>query len=495
MTSSTSSSSRSPAPAAVQIVPGVQSYDWGLKGKQGSSVARYAQATDELDFHLEQDKPYAELWMGTHPTLPSKVVGSSSAGAGASTETLSSYLHARPDLVSRSVFDRFGPGRDAHGRDTGVLPFLFKVLSIGKALSIQAHPDKELAQKLHKEKPDMYKDDNHKPEMAIALSPFRGFCGFRPLPDIAGFVQDVPELRTLVSPPEDLQERVADAAQDASKAKPILREIFGSLMKAKKEDVDLQAESIVARYGAALQNQNAEALEVPAELAQLVVTLNEQFSSDVGIFCTFILNVVKLQTGQAMFLQANEPHAYLSGEIIECMAASDNVVRAGLTPKARDVDVLIDMLTYKAAKSEDQLMSPAPFPPLPSSSTYSLYQVDDPESRTDALSPAAGMPSSQQAGKSPPTLLYDPPIDEFAVLLTRLRKGQTEQQRPIQGPSILLHAGGQGSLSVSHPQLATADFELGNPGRVYFVAAGAQVTLSSRHADDDLLTVRAFVEV
>ncbi|KAL9940813.1 hypothetical protein V8E36_000301 [Tilletia maclaganii] len=485
--SSTASTSTRPA-AAFQIVPGVQSYDWGLKGKDGSSVARYAQATDELNFQLEQDKPYAELWMGTHPTLPSIVTGPSS-------ETLSSYLHAHPELVSSSVTDKFGAGRDADGNDTGVLPFLFKVLSIGKALSIQAHPDKELAQKLHKEKPDMYKDDNHKPEMAIALSPFRGFCGFRPLADISGFVQDVPELRALVAPSDDLQDRVASAGDDADKVKPILREIFGKLMKAKKDDVDLQAESIVARYTAALSNNNAEALEVSAELAKLVVTLNEQFPSDVGIFCTFILNVVELQTGQGMFLQANEPHAYLSGEIIECMAASDNVVRAGLTPKARDVDVLISMLTYKTARSEDQLMTPAPFPPLPSSSTYSLYQASDPEERAESLPPTAGLPQEQRAGHAPPTLLYDPPIDEFAVLLTRLQGEQSEQQRPIRGPSILLHAEGRGTLSAAHPQLEDVKLELTRPGTVVFIPSGAQVTLSSLPSDKDFVTVRAFVEV
>ncbi|KAK0546087.1 Mannose-6-phosphate isomerase [Tilletia horrida] len=501
-----SSDSSSTAAAAFQIVPGVQSYDWGLKGNQGSSVARYAQATEQLNFKLEQDKPYAELWMGTHPTLPSKL-------AQDPQQTLSSYLHQHPDLVTQAIFDKFGSGKDDNGRDTGVLPFLFKVLSIGKALSIQAHPDKELAQKLHKEKPDMYKDPNHKPEMAIALSPFRGFCGFRPLGDIANFVQDVPELRTLIAPGEELSDRLiaAAAANDAKseESKAVLREVFARLMKAKKDDVDLQVESIVARYSGALQNQNAEALEVPAELAQLVVTLNEQFPSDIGIFCAFVLNVVSLETGQAMFLQANEPHAYLSGQIIECMAASDNVVRAGLTPKARDVDVLTSMLTYRSAKSEEQLMSPSPFPPLPTSSTYSLYTIDDPESRADAtavgsssdgrgtLPPDAGLPSSQHSGSSPPTLLYDPPIDEFAVLLTRLTSELSEDQQPIRGPSILLHAEGQGSFIAKHPQHATVEVQLDQPGKVYFLAANTQLSLvASKTASEegDFLLVRAFVE-
>jgi len=73
-----------------------------------------------------------------------------------------------------------------------------QVLSIGKALSIQAHPDKALAEKVHAERPDLYKDGNHKPEMAIALTHFEALSGFRPLGEIAGYLKDVPELAALV---------------------------------------------------------------------------------------------------------------------------------------------------------------------------------------------------------------------------------------------------------------------------------------------------------
>jgi mannose-6-phosphate isomerase len=78
------------------------------------------------------------------------------------------------------------------------LPFLLKVLSIRKALSIQAHPDKELARKLHNEFPKIYKDPNHKPEMAIALTPFEAFIGFRPLEEIKSHLETYPELATIV---------------------------------------------------------------------------------------------------------------------------------------------------------------------------------------------------------------------------------------------------------------------------------------------------------
>lgn len=79
----------------------------------------------------------------------------------------------------------------------------------------------------------------------------------------------------------------------------------------------------------------------------LVLRLEKQYPTDVGVIATFFLNHVKLAPGEALFLGANEPHAYIFGECIECMATSDNVVRAGLTPKHRDVQTLCSMLTYK----------------------------------------------------------------------------------------------------------------------------------------------------
>ena len=98
-----------------------------------------------------------------------------------------------------------------------------------------------------------------------------------------------------------------------------------------------------------------------------------------------------------MFLAANEPHAYLDGNILECMAASDNVVRAGLTPKARDVDVLVHMLTYQSARASDQLLKPQ------------IWNLD-----------ASGA-----------TQLYQPPISEFAVLLTTLDAGAESKHKGI----------------------------------------------------------------
>ena len=154
-----------------------------------------------------------------------------------------------------------------------------------------------------------------------------------------------------------------------------------------------------------------------------------------------------------MFLAANEPHAYLDGNILECMAASDNVVRAGLTPKARDVDVLVHMLTYQSARASDQLLKPQ------------IWNLD-----------ASGA-----------TQLYQPPISEFAVLLTTLDAGAESKHKGIDGPSILLIVEGSGNMSFNGkaPQQITA-------GLVWFVGAHADVTLAAK---ERLVVARAFVAV
>ena len=129
-----------------RLQPAVKQYAWGIRGGD-SRVARYGLETGALKV-IDQSAPYAEIWLGTHPSGPSL-------------------------LDDGTELSKVVKG--------GNLPWLLKVLSAGKALSIQAHPDKSLAEKLHKDKPDLYKDSNHKPEMAIALTPFEAMCETRAL--------------------------------------------------------------------------------------------------------------------------------------------------------------------------------------------------------------------------------------------------------------------------------------------------------------------------
>jgi mannose-6-phosphate isomerase len=338
----------------IRLQCGVNSYAWGKKGEE-SAAAKFAAATPTSDFTIQHDQPYAELWMGTHPSNPSKDVTTG--------RTLLDLVEDNQALLSRSVAARYG----------NKLPFLFKVLSINKALSIQAHPNKKLAEKLHARDPKNYPDDNHKPEMTIAITPFEGLCGFRPLDEIAHFLDNVPALRELIG--EDVAKEFVDTvrrhsgqetnSEDApAEMREVLKKAFAAVMSASTDALASATNKLVsaaASEGASFAGNGVSSTS-GSTLSELVTRLHGEFGPDHGLFVLFFLNYVVLQPGEALFLRADDIHAYLSGDVVECMAASDNVVRAGLTPKFKDVDTLVNMLTYSYAPIEEQKMRPADYP-------------------------------------------------------------------------------------------------------------------------------------
>ncbi|CDO73365.1 hypothetical protein BN946_scf185008.g128 [Trametes cinnabarina] len=225
--------------AVFKIIPTIQQYDWGKIGLS-SKVAQYAVACRLPDFTLDESVPYAELWMGTHHSSPSRLLDGTK---------LSDHLAAHPELMGPHVIDRF---KDA-GAAEGNLPFLFKVLAIEKALSIQTHPDKPMAERLHKERPDVYKDANHKPEMALALTPFQAMCGFLPLQDIAAFINSTPEFAALVPPTitqRFLSVASASASSDHPQVKAALKDVFSAVMTASMDLFRPALGKLVARYEA-----------------------------------------------------------------------------------------------------------------------------------------------------------------------------------------------------------------------------------------------------
>lgn len=391
--------------------------------------------------------------MGTHPSNPSRDVTTN--------RTLLDLVQENQALLSPEISERFGQK----------LPFLFKVLSIGKALSIQAHPNKQLAEQLHKNDPKNYPDDNHKPEMTIAITAFDGLCGFRPLAEISHFFSTVPSLKWLVgeSQVEAFQSAIkgketSDKKEDEESNKKALQKLFGSLMKSSKGAIEAAAKDLID--AAKEDGENFAGGGGPSnsgkELADLVIRLDKQFTGDIGLFVLFFLNYVKLEVGEAMFLKADDIHAYLSGEIIECMAASDNVVRAGFTPKFKDVDNLVSMLTYSYAPISEQKMEPVDYPYVTLNRTaYSSNSV---------------------------AALYDPPIDEFSVVKTDLKKpGAKATFEAIAGPSIVICTTGSGKISVG-PKVEEVKV-----GYVYFVGATAELVLESD--SDDFTTFKAFCEL
>ncbi len=292
----------------VRLDCAVQNYDWGNIGKD-SVVARFMPAYDLA-------RPYAELWMGTHGSGPSSVV-----------------LGDEKDKILL---------RDYIGHD---LPFLFKVLSIAKALSVQAHPDKELAGFLHKKFPDVYKDGNHKPEMACATTHFECMCGFRPMEEIDVFLKGYPELVVLIGGELCNEFNKVVESGDVDSYKSVLKKVFTAVMTSKPELVVEQTKILLNRLS--LLKKTVSSASRHLDVHELFKRLSLQYLGDVGVFTVFFLNCFSMEAGEAVYLPAGEPHAYLLGDCVECMACSDNVVRAGLTSKFRDVDVLKDMLTYK----------------------------------------------------------------------------------------------------------------------------------------------------
>jgi mannose-6-phosphate isomerase len=141
--------------------------------------------------------------------------------------------------------------------------------------------------------------------MTIALTPFTGFCGFRPLNEISHFLSTVPELANLLGPA--VQTFQESYAKSPSEGKQALKTLFATLMNSKSEDIAAQAELLIDRA------KNNGSFGDNEGLGPLLVELDLQFPSDIGLFCPFFLNYVKLNPGEAMFLRARDIHAYISG--------------------------------------------------------------------------------------------------------------------------------------------------------------------------------------
>lgn len=430
-----------PAPI-FQLQCEVNEYEWGKTGKK-SKAALFATATKESSFEIDPKKPYAELWMGTHPSGPSKALPDG--------VLLSEVLDGNQELCGKEISDTY----------EGKLPFLFKVLSIQKALSIQCHPSKELAKKLHKDDPKNYKDDNHKPEMAIAITPFEGFCGFRPIGEIVSFLDNVEAFAAL------LGEQAVSAFKDAVKGKEdskddvavqanrkALQSLFSTLMHKSEDEIKNAADRLIESAKSSTSDFGGKE-SGGKYLSELLIRLNSQFPQDIGLFCSFYLNYVTLQPGESLFLRALDCHAYLSGDIMECMAASDNVVRAGFTPKFKDVNNLTEMLTYAYAPPADQKMKPEE------------WKLGSGKGRS---------------------ILYDPPIDEFSVVQTTIKTGETEDHKGVNGPSIIIATTGNGKYTVGNKTVQVKE------GQVFFIGANAELKIEAGDGEK-MVTYRAFVEV
>lgn len=266
---------------------------------------------------IDRRGPIAEYWLGAHPAAPSAIVKPDDASG------LPSDLPS--DL--RTLLTAYGSAWMGGAWKTwGELPFLLKILDVARPLSIQVHPSKSQAEAGYADEDRRgialddprrnFKDRNHKPEMAVALGQGSLLYGFRPTGQVLALLPNDPRL-------EDLSAAVARGEAEA----------FSCLMHA--------ASSQLERWTAALLDWAERSPAAPATDPRFWLnwwrrnTASEKLV-DRGVPAFVLLNLLRLDDGEAVFLPANLPHAYLSGVLIEVMANSDNVLRCGLTPKHID---------------------------------------------------------------------------------------------------------------------------------------------------------------
>ncbi|WP_338779620.1 mannose-6-phosphate isomerase, class I [Streptomyces sp. DG1A-41] len=342
-------------------------------------------------------EPQAELWMGAHPGAPSRT----------DRGTLVEVIDADPEKeLGPAAVAKFGPR----------LPFLLKILAAGAPLSLQVHPDLEQAKEGYADEERRgipadaphrnYKDANHKPELICALTEFDGLCGFRDPLEAAGLLDDlgVDSLKPYV----DLLHAHPEAAA--------LREVLTAILTADPEEMS----RTVAEAAAACTRLGGTYAPY-ADIAH-------HYPGDPGVIAAMLLNHVRLQPGEALYLGAGVPHAYLNGLGVEIMANSDNVLRCGLTPKHVDVPELLRIVRFRPSD------------------------------------PGVLRPEASPDGEE----VYETPIDEFRLSRYVLPEAGSAHDLTRATPQILLCTAGT---------VRAGEHDL-TPGRSVFVPAGEKAEVS-----------------
>ena len=309
-----------PLDRPLRLVPKVRHYDWGTH----DFIPR-------LCGREPTGRPEAELWFGAHPEAPAGVVlGSGSTGGpdgGRRSAPLDRLIADRRDEV-------LGPGKPG-----AVLPFLTKILSAARPLSIQTHPNREQAVRGFAAETTgahpvtaadrNYRDPNHKPEFLYALTPFSALSGFRPAAEAARFLAalGLEQLRPHVHRLE---------SEGAAAYRPLLKALH------RRTGADFASAAVDAAHCAPTEG-NPSCLEA----MHWVVRIATHFPTDPLVVAPLFLRLIRLDPGEALFTGPGVPHSYLEGSALEVMANSDNVLRLGLTSKRVDAGELLDILTYE----------------------------------------------------------------------------------------------------------------------------------------------------
>jgi mannose-6-phosphate isomerase len=385
------------------------SYDWGKKG----SASLAARLAAKSGFAVDESKPYAEMWMGTYPTLPTQLLETG--------QDLQDLLKSHPDdLIGPDVLARY---------PEPTLPFLPKILSVAKALPLQVHPDKLMAERLNASDPSSFGDDNHKPEIAVAITEFEAFCGFRPLKDVAETMRLEPLKRFL---PPFLENMTGGEEFDDG----VLKFVVSAVLSA--------GEDVIEETQVGLGKLAKKDFGHAEYIVDLLPRLQEQYGKrDPGIVCALAtMNYMRIQPGEALYVPADGLHAWLAGDIVECMARSDNVLNVGFCPASdrASVDTFSECLTFS------------------------------PHSPEKCLLPGTKWKSGR-------TVEYTPPLGEFRMLALDMDQGDGERKEEWfagAGPGILFVTEGKGEMGAEGE---TFQLEEGN---VFFVGHHTGLSLTAK---------------
>jgi len=250
-----------------------------------------------------------------------------------------SYLISEEDNEQKTKLEEFLAKRNPDQKE---LPFLFKVLSIEDPLSIQAHPNKKFAEYLHEKSPNIYKDPNHKPEMAIAISDkfymLYGFLSVKNVKILCDFLLQNKIFEAEKGESTDFLSLLHNfiSEKDEKTNYNLYKDLLIQLLKIPDEKNLNILTNFINYIKSAKEKGMCKIEEFILEKLKLTEILYEKFGLDKGIIFSLFMNYFQTNYGEAIFIGANIPHAYIYGDCMECMANSDNVIRLGLTPKFID---------------------------------------------------------------------------------------------------------------------------------------------------------------
>ncbi|GIX61216.1 mannose-6-phosphate isomerase [Babesia caballi] len=336
------------------ITPVVRNYDWGMPARSSLVYRLHAHGAPGACLGNLENTPFAELWIGDHDSAPCKVqqlrshvtgedglqfrandcngVAVNEAAAAAAGESPGTGPEAAPVERLSAVYRRMG--MQLFGREVIGPRILLKVLSIARPLSLQVHPDPECALRMYSQKHPSIVDSQAKPEMSVALTRFRAMCGLRPLGEIVSYAERYPPFARMIG---GLLEEMRQAEGGNC----------GGTYYRLCERLLLEQEELAAVDALVdLVKQRPE-----RDLSEEVfLTLNGTYGTEYAIVFAFVLNCIEVQRGDAFFIPPNTLHSYISGDCVELMNNSDNVIRGGLTSKATDSKAVLELIGREVEK-------------------------------------------------------------------------------------------------------------------------------------------------